>query len=65
MPDKQMLEHIEEQAFPRKFWAERYHISERTLSRAIADGRLRCLRFGKAVRITPAQFAAFVEALED
>lgn len=62
MPDKQ-IKLVDEEGFNKRHWADQYHISERTLSRAIADGKLKCLRFGRAVRITPEQFAAYIEGL--
>lgn len=60
--EKALLERLEE-AYPKKFWAERYHISERTISRAIANGSLDCIRFGRIVRITPSQFAKYLASL--
>jgi hypothetical protein len=46
------------------FWAEQYDLCERTLRRAIAEGRLRCLRFGRAIRVTPKQMSEYVSSLE-
>lgn len=58
------LEKMEMKGYPISYWAERYDLCERTLYRAVAEGRLRCLRFGRAIRITPQQFAAFTATLE-
>ena len=52
------------EGYPLKVWAERYGLCERTLYNAIASGRLHCLRFGRAIRVTPKQFAEYVETLE-
>jgi excisionase family DNA binding protein len=41
--------------------AERTGLSERTLRRAIADGRLRALRSGRSVRVPLDALRAFVE----
>lgn len=64
MPDYEQAEFVDEQTFPRKFWASKHHISERTLSRAIAEGRLHCYRFGRAVRISKSQFDKYLASLE-
>ena len=57
-------ETLKMEGYPLKVWAERYGLCERTLRNAIASGRLRCLRFGRAIRVTPQQFAQYVESLE-
>lgn len=49
------------EAHPVTFYAERYDISVRTIWRAIANGDLKCLRFGRAVRVTPEQWRAYIE----
>lgn len=48
-------------AFPIQYWAERMGVCERTLRRAIWDGELECLRFGRAIRITKKQFARYLK----
>ena len=54
-----------EGAFPLKYWAGIYHVSERKLRNDIAAGKLRCLRFGRAIRITERQMNEYVASLED
>ena len=49
------------EAFPIRYWAERMGVCERTLRRAILNGELECLRFGKAIRITKKQFARYLK----
>ena len=51
-------------AYPIKHWAKLYGVSERKLRNDISAGKLRCLRFGRAIRISPAQFEAYVSQLE-
>lgn len=47
------------------FWAERYGVCTRTLYRAVQDGRLKCLRFGRAIMVTPKQFDEFIKSCEE
>lgn len=49
------------ESYPLAFYAEHNHISIRTLWRAIANGDLKCIRFGRAVRVTPEQWRAYIE----
>lgn len=58
------LEKNEMKGYPIRYWAERYGLSERYLYNAVAAGRLHCLRFGRSIRVTPQQFARYVETLE-
>jgi len=58
------LEKTEMKGYPIRYWAERYGLSERYLYNAVAAGRLHCLRFGRAIRVSPAQFARFIESVE-
>lgn len=44
--------------------AEKLGICARTIYREIAKGNLRCLRFGRAVRITDSQLAEFLRDRE-
>lgn len=60
MPEKEQVQ----ETFPRKHWASLYGVSERTLDRAIKSGQLRCYKFGRAVRISKAQFDAYLATLE-
>lgn len=41
--------------------ARMYGVSEKTIYREIARGRLRCIHIGRAVRITPKQLEEYVE----
>lgn len=63
MPDL-VLEKPEMKGHPISYWAKRYDLSERFLYNAIAADKLHCLRFGRAIRVTPKQFAEYVESLE-
>lgn len=45
------------EAFPIGYWAKKVGVCDRTIFRAIQDGKLECLRIGRAVRITKRQFA--------
>lgn len=58
-----MLATVEEQleGHSVRWYAERYDLCDRTLWRAIANGDLKCIRFGRAVRITPEQWRAYIE----
>ncbi len=42
--------------------AQRLALSRRTVQRLIAAGELRAVRFGRAVRVTERELAAFVAA---
>ena len=44
--------------------AEVLGLSKRTIYREIDEGSLRCLRFGKAIRITDSQLEEFLKARE-
>lgn len=41
--------------------AEAWGMSERSIRRAIADGRLQCTRIGRSVRMSENQIAQFLE----
>jgi excisionase family DNA binding protein len=43
--------------------AENWQVSERTVRRMIADGRLRIVRVGRAVRIPPEASATLADAM--
>ncbi len=58
------LEKTEMNGYPIRYWADRYGLSERFLYNEVASGRLHCLRFGRAIRVTPQQFAAYAATLE-
>ena len=58
------LEKTEMKGYTIRYWAERYGLSERYLYNEVAKGTLRCLRFGRAIRVTPQQFAAYAATLE-
>ncbi len=58
------LEKAEMQGYKIRFWADRYGLSTRYLYNEVAAGRLHCLRFGRAVRITPEQFSEFIKSKE-
>lgn len=49
------------EAFPIRYWAERMGVCERTIYKAIQNGELECLRFGRAIRITKGQLAKYVK----
>lgn len=55
----------ERSAYPIKHWAQQYGVSERKLRNDISAGKLRCLRFGRAIRITERQMNEYVASLED
>lgn len=44
--------------------AERLGTCTRTVYREIQSGNLRCLRIGRAIRVTDAQFAEYVASRE-
>lgn len=44
--------------------AERLGTCTRTVYREIQNGNLRCLRIGRAIRVTDAQLAAYVASKE-
>lgn len=44
--------------------AEKLGLCTRTIYREIAKGNLRCLRFGRALRITDSQLAEFLKSRE-
>lgn len=50
------------EAFPIHYWAKKIGVCDRTIFRAIQDGKLECLRIGRAVRITKRQFAQYLNA---
>lgn len=54
----------ERSAYPIKHWAQQYGVSERKLRNDISAGKLRCLRFGRAIRITERQMSEYVSTLE-
>lgn len=41
--------------------SEAWGVSERSIRRAIADGRLQCVRIGRSVRVSDAQMKNFIE----
>ena len=48
------------EAFPISYWAKKIGVCDRTIYRAIQDGKLECLRIGRSVRITKRQFAQYL-----
>lgn len=58
------LEKTEMKGYPIRYWAERYGLSARYLYNEVAAGRLHCLRFGRSIRVTPQQFAAYAASVE-
>ena len=59
-----VLEKTEMKGHPISYWAKRYDLSERFLYNEVAAGRLRCMRFGRAIRVSPKQMQEYVEAAE-
>ena len=51
-------------AYPITHWAKQYGISERKLRNDIAAGKLHCFKFGRAIRISDAQFGEYLQGLE-
>lgn len=51
-------------AYPIVHYAKQYSICERTLRNAVSSGKLRCFKFGRAIRVSPEQFAAYLATLE-
>lgn len=51
-------------AYPISHYAREYSICERKLRNDISDGKLHCFKFGRAIRISPEQFAQYLATLE-
>ena len=41
------------------------NVSEKTIRRLIASGRIKCIRLGRLVRLEPADVSRFVEARKE
>lgn len=41
--------------------AKRLHVTDRTVWQLVADGKLPAVRFGRSVRIDPADLSTFIE----
>ena len=50
------------EAYPLSFWAKRYNVCERKLRNDIAAGKLQCIRFGRAIRVSPEQMQEYVSS---